>query len=110
VGREEGSADRGVPRRSERERARGETVQRADEAGPLGRERKERTSEGNWRRQSGPTGQRERKRKRGLRGNTADRWSPPVWRRGRARLCWAGLGRFGLLFLEFLIAFLFLFL
>jgi hypothetical protein len=50
AGREEGRADRGVPRRSEREQARGETVQRADEAGPLGRERKERTSEGIWRR------------------------------------------------------------
>ena len=33
----------------------GETVQCADEAGPRGREGKERTGEGNWRRQSGPT-------------------------------------------------------
>jgi hypothetical protein len=74
-----------------------ETVQRAEEAGPRGREGKERTGEGNWRRQSGPTGQRERKRRSGRRGNAADRWSPPVRRRGRAWLCWAGLARFGLL-------------
>jgi hypothetical protein len=38
VGRGEGGADRGVPRRSEREQARGETVQRADKAGLRGRE------------------------------------------------------------------------
>jgi hypothetical protein len=38
----------------------GETVQRADEAGPRGREGEERAGKGNRRQQSGPTGQRER--------------------------------------------------
>ena len=58
---------------------------------------------------------RQRGRRRGLRGNTADRWSPPIRWRGRAR------GPAGLdgpvwvalvfsIFLKFLIAFLFLFL
>jgi hypothetical protein len=56
VGRGEGGADRGVPRRCERERARGGTVQRADEAGPRGRQGEERAGEGNWSRQSGPVG------------------------------------------------------
>jgi hypothetical protein len=90
---------RGVPRRSERKRAHGETVQRADEAGPRGREGEERAGEGNWRRQRGPTG---RGRRRGLRGNAADRWSSPVRRRGRTRgpagLDWAGLGCFGIFY------------
>jgi hypothetical protein len=78
----------------------GQTVQRADEVGPRGREGEERMGEGNWRRQSGPTGQRERGRRRGLRGNAADRWSPPVRQRGRVRVRAALLGwmgRFGLL-------------
>jgi hypothetical protein len=92
----------------------GETVQHADEAGPRGREGEVRA--GNWLRQSGPTGQRERGRRHELRGNVANRWSPPVRRRRRVRVAplgwtgpvWAALG-FSI-FLEFLIAFLFLFL
>jgi hypothetical protein len=34
----------------------GQTVQRADEVGPRGREGEERAGEGNWRRQPSPTG------------------------------------------------------
>jgi hypothetical protein len=75
----------GVPRRSEREQAHDKTVQRADKTGPRGREGKGRAGEGNWGRQSGPTGQRERGRGHALRETAADRWSPPVRRRGRAR-------------------------
>jgi hypothetical protein len=42
----------------------GETARRGDEAGPRGREGKGNAGEGNWCRQSGPTGQRERGRGR----------------------------------------------
>jgi hypothetical protein len=111
----EGGADRGSHGAARGNGSAGETVQRDDKAGPRGREGEESVGEGNWRRQHGPTGQRERGRRRGLRGNAANRWSPPVRRRGRARgpagldgPVWAALG-FSI-FLEFLIAFLFLFL
>jgi hypothetical protein len=50
LGRGEGGADRGVPRHDERERARSETVQQADKAGPRGREGKGRAGEGDWHR------------------------------------------------------------
>jgi hypothetical protein len=63
AGRGEGGADRGVPRRSERESGRaGETARHADEVGSRGREGKGHADEGNWRRQSGLIGQRERGR------------------------------------------------
>jgi hypothetical protein len=52
--------------------------------------------EGNWCRQSGPTGQREKGREHARRETATGRWSPPVRKHGRARSCWAGLGRFGL--------------
>jgi hypothetical protein len=70
-----------------------------------------RVGEGNRHRQTGPTGQREGKRARTR--AIADRWDPPVRRRGRARglarLSWAKLAemRFSI-FSEFLIAFLFI--
>jgi hypothetical protein len=55
VGRGEGRADRGVPRRSEREREResgrvGVTTRRTDEVGTRGRGGEGRAGEGNWRR------------------------------------------------------------
>jgi hypothetical protein len=67
-GRGEGGADRAVPRHSERERESrrvGVTVRRSDEVGPRGRGGEGRAGEGNWHRQSGPTGQREGERARG---------------------------------------------
>jgi hypothetical protein len=64
AGRGEGGADMGVPRRNERERARDEMVQRADNAGPRGIEGKGCGGKGDWCRQSGPTGQRKRRRGR----------------------------------------------
>jgi hypothetical protein len=70
----------------------GETVRHAEETGPRGREGKGHAGEGNWCRQNDPTGQRERGRERARRETAADRWNPPVWRRGRA----AWLGRFEL--------------
>jgi hypothetical protein len=91
----------------------GGTARCADEAGPRGRDRKGRTSEGNRCQQPGPTGQREGERERAGKETAADRWNPPVRRRGRAT--WLGragrLGCFGFFIsLEFLIAFPFLFL
>jgi hypothetical protein len=85
TGHGEGGVDRGVPWRSEREQRAAkrfsEMTRQAREA-----EREEgRAREGDWHRQSGPTWQRERRRGR-TRGETAaDRWSPPVRQRGRAR-------------------------
>jgi hypothetical protein len=80
----------------------GETVRRADEVRPRGREGEERAGEVNWHRQSGPTRQRESERRRGLRVNATDRWSPPVRQCGRVRgpagLDWAGLGCFGIFY------------
>jgi hypothetical protein len=115
TGRGEGRVDRGSHGAARENGRAGETVQRTDEAVPRGREGKECAGEGPWRRQSGPTRQRERGRRRELRGNAADRWSPPVRRHGHARSLagldgpvWAAL-TFSI-FLEFLIAFLFLFL
>jgi hypothetical protein len=75
----------------------GGTAQCADEAGPRGRDRKERASEGNRCRQPGPTRQREGERERAGKENAADRWNPPI---RRARTCgratWLGwLGCFG---------------
>jgi hypothetical protein len=69
------------------------------ELGPRDRER-ERTSEGNWRRQVGPTGQRAREGGRARGRTAADRWGPPVRRRGRA--AWLGfVGRLGCFLLFF---------
>jgi hypothetical protein len=60
---------------------------------------RERTGEGNWRRQVGPTEQREREGAR-ERGTAADRRGPPVRRRGCA--AWLGLvGRLGCFLLFF---------
>jgi hypothetical protein len=96
----------------ERESGRtGVTARRADEAGPRGREGKERTGEGNWRRQCGPTGQRQGERERAGKETTADRWNPPVRRRGDARPGWAGWAILAFsIYLKFLIVFSFLFL
>jgi hypothetical protein len=46
-----------------------------------------RVGEGDWRRHTGPTGQREGERERVCAGKetAADRWSPPARRRGSAR-------------------------
>jgi hypothetical protein len=110
----EGGADRGVPWRSERERVRGETVRRADEAGSRGREGEEHTGEGNRRRQSGPTGQRERGEKARAEGKHRCQVEPSCQAaRARAapldwtRPVWAALD-FST-FLEFLIVFYFFF-
>jgi hypothetical protein len=58
-----------------------------------------RTSEGDWRRHTGPLGrgrESERERAWGGEGTAADRWSLPIKWRGRARgpagLDWVGLG------------------
>jgi hypothetical protein len=67
------------------------TTRHADKAGPRGSEGKGRAGEGNWCRQSGPTGQRERGRERARRETAADRWNPPVTRRGRT--AWLGRAR-----------------
>jgi hypothetical protein len=67
----------------------------ANRAHETERER-ERTGEGNWRRQVGPTGQRAREGGRARGRTVADRRGPPVRRRGRA--AWLGLVvRLGLL-------------
>jgi hypothetical protein len=47
----------------------GGTVHRADRTGPRGREGKRRAGEGDWCRQNGPTGQRERRREHTWREN-----------------------------------------
>jgi hypothetical protein len=55
---------------------------------------RERTGEGNWRRQVGPTGQRAKEGGRARERTAADRRGPPVRRRRRA--AWLGLvGRLG---------------
>jgi hypothetical protein len=90
--RGEGRTDKASPRRRERKGdPRGQRLG-TGEPGPRDTQReKERTGEGNWRRQVGPTGQRAREggRSRGI--TAADRRGPPVRRRGRAgaRLGWA---------------------
>jgi hypothetical protein len=65
--------------------------------GPRGREGRGVRGRINRRQQLGPTGQRARKRGRAGEGVAADRWIPPVRRRGRAgaRPSWAELGRLG---------------
>jgi hypothetical protein len=84
----EGGIDKAGPQRKERKGdTRGQRLG-TGEPGPRDRER-ERTGEGNWRRQVGPTGQRAREGGC-TRGRTAaDRRGPPVRRRGRA--AWLGL-------------------
>jgi hypothetical protein len=52
--------------------------------GPARQRERERVGEGNWRRQIGPTGQRAREGGRARGRTTADRWGPPVRRRGHA--------------------------
>jgi hypothetical protein len=90
-GRGEGGADKRVPLRSERERAREETVRRADEAGPRGREgESERACERNGADRTGPpcSGRERGERERGRNRLT-----------GRGRLsarAGAGVGRLGL--------------
>jgi hypothetical protein len=74
----------------------GEMTHRADETGPRGRDRKGHAGEGDWRRHTSPTGQREGERERVGKETAANRWSPPVRRRGRAQPRWARLGRLGL--------------
>jgi hypothetical protein len=94
----------------------GETVQRADEVSPRGREGEERAGEGNWHRHHGTTGQRERGRRHGLRETpltggshlSGGAGARPRFRWGLDGPVWDALG-FSI-FLEFLIAFLFLFL
>jgi hypothetical protein len=94
VVRGEGGADRVVPWRRERERACREMVYRADRMGPRGREGKGHAREGDWCRQTRPTGQRERGRERVER-------KPPLTggthlsRGAGARPGWAELGRLG---------------
>jgi hypothetical protein len=81
MGRGEGGADRashGVARESRR------AVKRVSELtrqALRGREEEGCAGEGDWCRESGPTGQRERRGHAG--GTAADRWSPPVRRHGR---------------------------
>jgi hypothetical protein len=82
----------GRPHDAERERACGETVHRADRTGPRGREGKGRESEGDWCRQTGPTGQRERGRERARRETTAETNQSGD---AGARPGWAELGRLG---------------
>jgi hypothetical protein len=82
----------------------------ADEAGPRGREGKGGTGEGDWRRQIGPTGQREgeesaRGRKPPLTGGA--HLSGSAGARGPAGLDWAGRAQFSF-FSEFPIVFYFL--
>jgi hypothetical protein len=99
IGRTHGSA-----------RAGERTGGRADEWGPRGRERGAH-ARGVWRRQVGPTGQREREQA----WNGADRRGPPV-KEGRAGVreagpAWASWAELAFsFFLEFIIAFLFIFL
>jgi hypothetical protein len=50
-----------------------------------------RVGDGNWRRQPNPTGQREGESGRAGKETTADRWSPPLRRHGRA--AWLGRAR-----------------
>jgi hypothetical protein len=84
----------------EKKWARGATARRlAIQARETERER-ERTGEGNWRRQVGPTRQRAREGGRARGRTAADRRGPPVRRRGRA--AWLGLvGRLGCFLLFF---------
>jgi hypothetical protein len=65
--------------------------------GSQSRERRGARGQRNRHRQLGPTGQREGERGRTGEGVAADRWNPPVRRRGRtsARPGWVELGRLG---------------
>jgi hypothetical protein len=58
-GRGEGGADREGPRRREREGVRGATTQRLAERAREAQREEGRRGKSNWRRQVGPTGQRE---------------------------------------------------
>jgi hypothetical protein len=81
--REEDETDRVGPRR--RERKGGAREQRLSTGKPGLREReRERTGEGNRRRQVSPTGQRAREGGRARGETTADRQGPPVRRHGGA--------------------------
>jgi hypothetical protein len=84
-------------RERERERACGGNNLVSSEAGPRGREGEEHAGEGNRCRQPGPTEQKEGEGELVGEGTTADRWRPPVKRRGRegVRPGWAELGRLG---------------
>jgi hypothetical protein len=84
-GRGEGGADRGVPRRNERESGHAGATTRCLAKRAREAEREEgHTSEGNLHRQPGPTRQGEGESERAGKGTTADRWRPPVRRRERA--------------------------
>jgi hypothetical protein len=87
-------ASQGAARESGRARATARCLaKRAHKA-----EREEgREGGGNWHRQPSPTGQRKGESERAGKGTAADRWRPPVRRRGRASAWpgWAELGRLG---------------
>jgi hypothetical protein len=92
--REEGGTDKTGPRRRERKRGRAWQWLGNWQTGPVRQRQRERTREGNWRRQVGPTGQRAREGGRARGRIVADWRGPPVRRRGRA--AWLGLvGRLG---------------
>jgi hypothetical protein len=110
--RGEGGADRGGPRCRERGRARGGNGSTTGKTGPQGRERRGARGRRNRRRQPGPTGQREGERVRG--GGSCRLQVEPTCQaaraRGLARPSWAGWATLPFsFFLNFLIAFLFLF-
>jgi hypothetical protein len=92
--RGEGGTDKaGLGRRERKGDVRGQWLG-TGELGPQDKERdreRERTGEGNWRRQVGPTGQRVREGGRAQGRTAADRRGPLVRRRGRAgaRPSWA---------------------
>jgi hypothetical protein len=84
-GRGEGGADRRVPQCSERESRRAGATTRClpNRAREAERVRGTRVK-GNWRRQPSPTRQREGESERAGEETAANRWRPPVRRRGRA--------------------------
>jgi hypothetical protein len=77
----EGGADRGSHDAARESGRVGVTARRTDEAGQRGRGGEGRAGKGKWRRQPGPTRQREGECERAGQGTAADRWNPPVrWR------------------------------
>jgi hypothetical protein len=117
--RGEGRADRGGPRRRERERASAQGNDSASgRAGPQGREGRGARGRRNWHRQLGPTGQRARERERRVRERelpltSGSHLSGGAGARahGLSGPSWAGWAALAFSFsLDFLFAFPFLFL